>query len=53
MAGMDDIEKITPEEMEALAEVLNDSSSELAGAADEDSVVLKYDLVGASGSPRH
>jgi len=53
MAGMDDIEKITPEEMEALAEVLHDSSSGLESSAEEDAVVLKYDLVGASGSPRH
>jgi len=53
MAEIDDIEKITPEEMEALAEVLHDSATPASPIASEDDVVLKYDLVGASGSPRH
>jgi flagellar motor switch protein FliM len=53
MEGNDDLERITPEEMEALAEVLQSPSNASGFGADEDEVVLKYDLVGASGSPRH
>ena len=53
MDAFDDIEKITPEEMEALAEVLQDATPAPPSMDDEDAVVLKYDLVGGSGSPRH
>ena len=49
MDAFDDIEKITPEEMEALAEVLQDATPAPPFMDDEDAVVLKYDLVGGSG----
>ncbi len=54
MTEKDDLERLTPEEMAALAEVLQPvQSADIDNTSAREDVILRYDLVGASSSPRH
>jgi len=56
MSEKDDLERVTPEELAALAEVLQENE-QVARTSEEiesgdDRVILRFDLIGATSSPR-